>query len=109
MSYFFPTRQECSAHTIFPGVHIASCAIEKMLLSMVTLEPNSVVEEHSHPHEQMGVLLEGEMTFFIGGESKVVKPGDVWRIPGNVVHKVINGPKPSKAVDIFSPIRQEYL
>jgi quercetin dioxygenase-like cupin family protein len=109
MSFFFPTDNELVRLTIFPGVHIATCAGEKMMLSIVDLEPNSVVEEHSHPHEQVGILLEGEATFIIGGESKQVKPGDLWRIPGNVPHKVINGNRPGKAIDIFCPIRQEYL
>ncbi|MFL5243082.1 MAG: cupin domain-containing protein [Gemmataceae bacterium] len=109
MSFFFPTTNELSRHTIFPGVHIAACAGEKLMLSVVDLEANSVVEEHSHPHEQVGILLEGEVTFIIGGESKQLKPGDLWRIPGNVLHKVIVGARPSKAVDIFCPIRQEYL
>jgi quercetin dioxygenase-like cupin family protein len=109
VSYFFPEPDEMARHTIFPGVHIATCAGEKLMLSLVDLEPNSVVEEHSHPHEQVGMLLEGQAVFTIGGESKTLKPGDMWRIPGNVLHKVTNGSKPGKAIDIFYPIRQEYL
>jgi quercetin dioxygenase-like cupin family protein len=109
MSFFFPSPDEMARHTIFPGVHIAACGAEKTMLSVVTLEPNSVVEEHSHPHEQVGMLLEGEAIFTIGGESKTLKPGDMWRIPGNVLHKVVAGSKPGKAIDIFCPIRQEYL
>ena len=44
------------------------------------------------------MLLEGQAVFTIGGESKTVKPGDMWRIPGNVLHKVTNGSKPGKAI-----------
>lgn len=109
MSFFFPTSEEMARHTIFPGVHIATCAGEKTMLSVVDLDPNSVVEEHSHPHEQVGMLLEGEAVFTIGGESKTLKAGDLYRIPGNVLHKVVAGAKPGKALDIFHPIRQEYL
>ncbi len=31
------------------------------------MEPHAIVEEHSHPHEQMGLMLEGEAVFTIGG------------------------------------------
>jgi quercetin dioxygenase-like cupin family protein len=109
VSLFFPTPNDCSRHTIFPGVHIAACASEKMMISVVDLEPLSVVEEHAHPHEQVGMLLSGHATFTIGGEQKTLYAGDLYRIPGNVLHKVITGDQPTKAIDIFCPPRHEYL
>src|SRR5439155_11866620 len=88
MSLYFPTDGDYTTRTIFQGVVIHTCSVEKMMLSVVDLAPHSVVEEHSHPHEQVGVLLEGRVRFFIGGEEKLLKKGDMWRIPGNVKHKV---------------------
>jgi quercetin dioxygenase-like cupin family protein len=108
MSYYFPASNECARHTIFPGVHIRTCAAEKMMTSIVDLEPHSVVEEHSHPHEQVGMLLEGKAIFFIGGEEKMLQAGDLYRIPGNVRHKVVVLEEPVKAIDIFYPVREEY-
>lgn len=97
-----------SRHVIFPGVTIHTCAVEKMMLSYVELEPHSVVAEHSHPHEQAGMLLEGKAIFTIGGEEKLLKKGDMWRIPGGVKHKVVVLEEPTKALDIFTPIREDY-
>jgi quercetin dioxygenase-like cupin family protein len=108
MSLYFPNAAECAHHTIFPGVHIRTCAADKMMLSVVELEPHAVVEEHSHPHEQVGMVLAGRATFFIGGEQKTLQPGDLYRIPGNVPHKVITGDQPARALDIFYPVREEY-
>jgi quercetin dioxygenase-like cupin family protein len=108
MSFYFPTAGELGRHTIFPGVVIQTCAAEKMMLSVVDLQPRSVVAEHSHPHEQVGMLLQGEVTFTIGEERKVLKAGDMWRIPGNVPHKVETGNTPARAIDIFCPVREEY-
>src|SRR6188472_2457358 len=99
MSYFV-TRSESSQHEIFPGVHIFTTAGEKMMLSYVEFEPHAVVQPHSHPHEQMGLLLEGELTFVIGEERHLVKPGQMWRIPGGVVHSAIAGERPVKALDV---------
>jgi quercetin dioxygenase-like cupin family protein len=109
MSQFFPTPNEMSRHLIFPGVSIQTCALEKMMLSIVDLQPHSVVEEHSHPHEQVGMLLQGRLVFTIGNEVRTLQPGDTWRIPGGVKHKVVTLDEPAKAIDIFSPIREDYL
>jgi quercetin dioxygenase-like cupin family protein len=95
-------------HAIFAGVTVETCAAEKMMLSLATLQPGAVVEEHSHPHEQVGIVLEGRLLFTIGGEEKTLGPGDLFRIPGNVRHKVVALDQPAKALDIFCPIREEY-
>ena len=108
MSLYFPAPDECTTREIFPGVTIHTCAAEKMMLSLVDLAPNSVVAEHSHPHEQVGMVLEGRATFFIGDEQKTLGKGDMYRIPGNVKHRVVALDEPVKALDIFNPIREDY-
>jgi len=108
MSLYFPTVEECGRHTIFPGVHIKTCAADRMMISVVDLDPHSVVEEHAHPHEQVGILLSGKMVFTIGNEQKTVQAGEMWRIPGNVRHKVVTLDEPARAIDIFTPVREEY-
>jgi unsaturated pyranuronate lyase len=108
MSKYIVRLEDCSRHDIFPGVQIHTTAGEKMLLSFVEFAPHAVVEPHSHPHEQMGLLLEGDLTFVIGGESHVVRPGEMWRIPGGVIHSATAGDQPVKALDVFYPIREDY-
>jgi quercetin dioxygenase-like cupin family protein len=108
MSLFFPTPDELGRHTIFPGVHIRTAAAERMMLSVVDLEPHAVVEEHAHPHEQVGMLLAGRAIFFIGGEEKTLSAGDLYRIPGGVRHRVVALDEPVRALDIFYPVREEY-
>ena len=109
MSRFFPTSAECAHHTIFPGVSIQTCHTDKLMLSYVDLAPHAVVAEHSHPHEQVGMVLEGRATFFIGGEEKTLGKGDMYLIPSNVKHRVVALDEPVKALDIFTPIREDYV
>jgi len=109
MSNYIIKRDRCSRHNIGPGVDISTGAGDGIMLSLVTFQPGAVVELHSHPHEQMGMLLEGELTFIIGGEKHVLGPGDMWRIPGDVQHSAIAGETPVKALDVFHPIREDYL
>lgn len=108
MSLFFPTGDELGRHTIFPGVTIRTAAAERMMLSLVDLAPGSVVEEHAHPHEQVGMVVRGRAVFTIGGEEKTLGPGDLYRIPGGVPHKVVTLDEPAQALDIFTPVREEY-
>jgi quercetin dioxygenase-like cupin family protein len=97
-----PTKQ------LAPGVLAKTFWGDKMLMSMVEFEPNSVVGNHSHPHEQTGVVLEGELTFIIGGQKRVLKPGDMYVIPGGVEHSATAANGRVKALDVFSPVREEY-
>lgn len=106
---FFLPADSGSRHEIFPGVVLRSFAASKLMLSVVRLEPHSVVEEHSHPHEQMGYLVSGRVEFTIGGVTRLLHPGDQWRIPGGVKHKVVTLDEPSLAIDVFHPIREDYL
>jgi quercetin dioxygenase-like cupin family protein len=94
---------------LFPGVRIAVASGERLMLSRVALEPGAVVPEHHHPHEQFGLVLEGEATFTIGGETRLLRAGDYYAIPGDVTHGVVSGPGGSVCLDIFSPPREEYL
>jgi quercetin dioxygenase-like cupin family protein len=102
-------RADRSQHAIFPGVNIQTAAGKNIMLSLVEFESGAVVEEHSHPHEQAGMLIEGELTFTIGGATFHVEPGDMWRIPGGIPHKVVAENGPAKALDVFHPIRKDYL
>ncbi len=108
MSKYFPDPAECSKHTIFPGVNIRTAATERMMLSVVDLEPNAIVEEHAHPHDQVGMLLAGRALFHIGDEQKVLAAGDLYRIPGGVRHRVVALDEPVKALDVFHPVREDY-
>ncbi len=105
---YFLAPEEGSRHQIFPGVTIRTAAGRAMMLSMVNFEPEAVVTDHSHPHEQMGVLISGRLEFTIGDVTRILGPGDQWRIPGGVPHEVKALDEPAVALDVFHPIRDDY-
>ena len=90
------------------GVVLKTLWGEKIMMSLVELEPGAIVPEHVHENEQAGLVLEGEFEFVIGNESKTISKGEYYMIPANVPHKVITGAIPAKALDIFSPPREDY-
>jgi quercetin dioxygenase-like cupin family protein len=85
---------------IFPG--------DQAMLSVVSIAPHSTGTLHSHPQEQWGVLLEGELVRIQGGEEIHAKAGDFWRTPGGVEHSVRTGDVGAKVLDVFAPPRDEY-
>ena len=105
----FLHHSEGAAHTIFLCVTLRAAAGEHLMLSYVTLEPNAVVEAHSHPHEQAGMVVSGSARFIAGEEERVLKPGDLYIIPGGVTHKVIALDEGCVALDVFHPVREDYL
>jgi quercetin dioxygenase-like cupin family protein len=94
---------------IWEGVVVRALHGEQATLGLVELAPNSVVPEHTHPNEQMGVLVRGSFSRFrIAGESQEIRPGDTWRIPGGVPHEVETGPEGALVVELWSPPRRDW-
>jgi quercetin dioxygenase-like cupin family protein len=81
---------------------------EKTLLSLVEIDAHAQVLNHTHPYEQRRMVVEGEEEMGIGGEVRVLKPGDLYIIPGGVEHYARCGDTPAKVLDIFSPMREEF-
>jgi quercetin dioxygenase-like cupin family protein len=79
-----------------------------MLLVEFSIHAGSVFPEHAHPYEQIGYLCKGSGRLWIGGECRPIAPGSSWCIPGNVPHKA-EFTEDSIALDIFHPVRQDYL
>lgn len=94
---------------LFPGVELTVNAGKNLMLSVVRFQCDAVVPVHQHPHEQGGILIEGRLEFTIGDRTEILEAGDQWIIPGNVPHtvKAIGGP--ALALDVFAPIREDYL
>ncbi|MBM3264114.1 MAG: cupin domain-containing protein [candidate division Zixibacteria bacterium] len=105
---YFIEETEVSKKTIAPGVDIRVISGEKAQMSFVSLAPGSQVPMHRHPHEQIGVVMEGSFDLVVDGQRKTLGKGDTYVIPGGVEHGVVEVKTPSVALDIFSPPREEY-
>ena len=81
---------------------------EHTLMTEFRLKKDHQVPRHSHPCEQTGYMIAGEMILTIGSTPHRCLPGDSWCIPMNMEHQaeVIQD---SIVVEIFSPVREDYL
>lgn len=65
---------------------------------------------HSHPHEQMTYLAEGELLFLLDGEEpKRMKAGDMIAIPSNFPHSIQLLSERARLIDAFHPIRKDLV
>jgi quercetin dioxygenase-like cupin family protein len=93
---------------IWEGVHGRVVHGERISLGVIELDPNSVVPEHSHDNEQLGICLSGSLRFRVGDESQELGAGQTWTIPGNVPHEVHVGPDGAVVIDVFVPPRHDW-
>lgn len=105
MPFYDPTTR--TTKELVPGLTIRPFWGENILVSVVHLEPNTVLPAHSHPHEQCSYMLEGELAFVLGGEQRILRPGDLVIIPGGMEHSATAGAQPVRLIDVFSPVRED--
>ncbi|TSK05806.1 MAG: cupin domain-containing protein [Geobacter sp.] len=81
---------------------------EKTLMVEFLLGRGALLPMHSHPHEQTGYLVSGQIRLTIAGVQHEVQPGDSWCIAGGAKHRA-EILEDSVAIEVFSPVRKEYL
>ncbi|MFT5697479.1 MAG: quercetin dioxygenase-like cupin family protein [Desulforhopalus sp.] len=64
---------------------------------------------HSHPHEQVSYVAEGEVLFFLDGEPHQLAKGDMFTVPPDVLHSVQLLTSHVRLVDTFTPLREDFL
>ena len=65
----------------------------------------NVVQEHSHPQEQVVYLMEGRLRVRLEGEDEIeVEAGNAVQIPGGLQHRIETLTR-VKIVSVYSPAR----
>ena len=105
----FTKRDEDDFGTVASGIRMRTLSFGiRTLMTEFRLLHGHTLPVHSHPQEQTGYLVRGRITLTIGGQAHDVMPGDSWCIAGGVEHgaEVLQD---SVAVEVFSPVRDDYL
>ena len=108
MGFFWRAAAQKSVEAL-PGIQRRLLSVgERSMAVRFELGKGSAIPAHSHPHDQIGFVASGKLEFTVGGETTVLQAGDGYSIPPNVPHSV-GVLEDSVAVDIFSPLREDYL
>ena len=82
---------------------------ERIMIVRFRFVPFLVTPEHTHMHEQMSLVVSGRVRFFVEGEERMASPGDVLHFPPNCLHGATMMDEEVVLIDIFSPIREDFL
>lgn len=92
-----------------PGIKRQMVVGQNVMMCRFTFDPMLVTPEHTHPHEQMTLIVKGRVRFFIDGVEHIVSAGDVLHFPPHNRHGATMMDEEVVLIDIFSPIREDFL
>ena len=107
--HVFTSVRALPGREVWKGVTIKPLAGQHAMMTYAELGPGVEVPAHSHPHEQLGLVIEGELDFWIADEKRPLKPGDMYAIPGGTAHGLRTGKARVVLAEAFYPVREEYL
>jgi quercetin dioxygenase-like cupin family protein len=91
-----------------PDATVWSATADTVQLVRSQLRGGASFPEHSHPQEQVTVVLEGAVEITLAGSAYPLRPGQVLRVPADVPHsaKVVSE-EPAMILEAFAPIRPD--
>lgn len=82
---------------------------DKLMNVELWFEPGAKGEMHAHPHEQIGYVIQGSLVFHEEGKEDVtLNEGDSYYVAPNVSHGIDCLTK-VKLLDIFTPMREDFI
>lgn len=93
---------------IVPGYTGKFIHSDTMTIAYWDIKKGNSLPTHSHVHEQVVNMLEGEFELTVDGKPQHLVPGDVIVLRSNVEHsgRAITD---CKILDVFSPVRDDYV
>jgi len=104
----FYRTDELPATEMLPGVLRRAVYLDDVMLTFFEFEPEAIIPEHHHPHQQITFVISGTMEFDLDGETQVLQAGDGVLIPPDVPHSAVIADGPCKALDAWHPVREDY-
>jgi quercetin dioxygenase-like cupin family protein len=108
MTSAFDDLSRIRPQELFDGMIVRPVRGERITFAVVELDPGSVVPEHHHENEQLGIVVRGALTLRVGDEERTLGPGETWCIASNVEHSGHAGPDGAVVIDVFSPPRGDW-
>ena len=102
------TISELPVKELMPGITLKSAHLDKVMVTFVTLQQDTILPEHSHPHEQITVMISGKLRFTVADEEVVLSAGHVVCIPSDTKHGALVLEGPCVVYDCWSPVREDY-
>jgi quercetin dioxygenase-like cupin family protein len=80
----------------------------QIMMAKAKFEKGAIGTMHSHPHVQVAFVHGGAFEVTIGDEKRILKDGDGFFVPPNVLHGVVCL-EAGTLVDAFAPMREDFV
>ena len=104
----FYRTDDLPATEMLPGIFRRSVYLDDVMLTFFEFEPEAVIPEHHHPHQQITFVISGAMEFDLDGEKQVLQAGDGASVPPNTPHSAVITGEGCRALDAWHPVREDY-
>ena len=94
--------------TVIPGFHGKFAHSTNMTFVLWDIDKGAILPEHSHVHEQVVHVYEGELEVTVDGKTTVLHGGSIGVIPSNAVHSG-RALTDCRVMDAFYPLREDYM
>ena len=94
---------------IAEGIERQMVVGQTIMICRLKFEPFVVTEPHSHPHEQVTLVIKGRAKFIVGREERIVSAGDVLHFPSNHWNGASMLDEGVILIDIFLPVLGDFL
>lgn len=95
------------AKEMFPGYTGRFIHTDTMTFAFWEVKAGSRVPEHSHIHEQVAYIMEGQFELTVNGQPLLLEPGKTAVIPSGINHSGV-AITDCVLLDVFSPVREDY-
>ena len=103
------TKKDNTKKREFKGVDFELLTTgKKSMITKMNFQKGDKVPGHSHPNEQAGYIISGEIRLIFSEYDEILSSGDSYIIPENTVHSV-EVLRSGEVIDVFTPPREDYL
>jgi quercetin dioxygenase-like cupin family protein len=83
-----------------PGILSKVESGSNLMMAVMEISPGKEGAAHSHPFDQCGLIVEGEIEMSIGEEKRLLKPMETYFIPAGISHNWKTAESSARILDI---------
>jgi quercetin dioxygenase-like cupin family protein len=102
------TWETVAVEQLTDGIKRRMIVGSKEMLVRWEFRKGAIAARHTHPHEQIVMMIQGKLRLTVGDADTTMLSGDIVVIPPDVPHEA-EALEDTVVLDIFSPPREDFL
>jgi quercetin dioxygenase-like cupin family protein len=111
MTFFFRwddiTEDREPGPTLPAGMTRRGVVVGDLMVALHSAVAGLRPQPHAHPNDQICIVIAGRLLMEIGGERRIMEPGEFAYVPKNVTHRIQTLEQDTLVIDVFDPCRED--